>query len=397
VLLVGGNGVTELTYKQYTKSTGVGTTIVSTDKAQGLKGIHAALVDQNLTIWYTLADNSAHYYATQVDTMTAGRNIPLLKEGEGGRLSGILAVRSASKVDSSSILVRTLVSVNTSGDLLLLQEASDTKTWEVYPFYIGSQKDNIEIDGYALRIQAIPERKTDAEANVDAVAELEVVTNCQLHVVSSGYTRAVVNGRATNLTSDGAWFRTDSQGVLLLMMGTDTVACHSIHVDGYLPPNVEEDKYQPIQSPLMDPSTKVVEKLRQIRSGKDLMELKTHSGQNLVEQGALDESDADTIARNIAQLCTHLGTHIDHQSKLLKAGTLKQFFLSDLVNSAWDAFHWVQEKAQEVTDWVIKAGRKYYLLSDHQGRVLNNWSNRVIVDSNCEASGRSVRFCALHG
>ncbi|KAH8802995.1 hypothetical protein F5884DRAFT_887922 [Xylogone sp. PMI_703] len=366
VLLVGGNGVTELTYKQYTKSTGTGTTVVSADKAQGLKGIHAALVDENLTIWYTVADNSAHYYATHMDSMTDGKHIPLLKEGEGGRLSGILAVRSAlDKDDSSSILVQTLILVNTAGDLFLLQEASDTKIWEVHPFYVGSRTDNIEMDGYALRIQAVPEAKTNPEKDTDVTTELEVVAGCQLHVISSGYTRALVNGRATNLTSNGAWFRTDSQGVLLIIMGTNDVACHSIHIDGYLPPNAtgEEVKYQPIHSSLMDASTKVVKKLRQIRSGKDLMTAKTQSGQELVEPGSLSESDADTIARNIARLCAHLDTHIDYRSKLLKAGTLKHFFFSDLVDSAWAAFHWVQEKAQEATDWVIDTAKSLWTLT----------------------------------
>ncbi|RHZ67169.1 uncharacterized protein CDV56_109330 [Aspergillus thermomutatus] len=295
---------------------------------------------------------------------TNGRHIPLLKEGEGGRLSGILTVPSALENDDSnsgSILVRTLISVNTAGDLFLLQEASDTKIWEVHPFYVGCRSANIEMDGYALRIQAIPDVKTNTQKDMD----VEVVAGCQLHVVSSGYTRAVVNGRATNLTSHGCWLRTDTRGTLLIMMGTDDVACHSIYVDGYLPPNArdEEDRYQPIQSSLMDPSTKVVKKLRQIQSGKDLMTAKTQSGQNLVDKGALSESDADVIARNIARLCAHLNTHIDYQSKLLKAGNLKQFFFSDLADSAWGFFHWIQEKVEEVTDWVIDTAKSLWTLT----------------------------------
>ncbi|KAK3319974.1 hypothetical protein B0T19DRAFT_404506 [Cercophora scortea] len=360
VLLIGGDGVTAMGHKEFTRSRSPGTAVISPEQPLGLRGIHAAITNQNVTIWYTTATLSAHYYSADLDAMAAGRHVPLLKEGEGGRLSGILAARPATQPGASGdVTVNTIMSVSSAGELIVLQEASDTGMWKAQPFYVASETANAELDGYALRIQAVQDDP--------ALLGKQPVNHCELRLISSDFMRVVVNGRVATLTREGGWYDCDAQGVLLVMIKSDDGACGVVQVDGYRPPNSSDDSGQGVTSQVMDPSTKVIKKLRGITSGSKLLQARTQTGEPLVKEGFLDAGDADTIAKHISDLCQKLEQRPPNMDDYGTHAGLKQGFLpdslDDLVDTAWEFFQWAQSKAVEAWDWGVDTTKSIWTLS----------------------------------
>lgn len=365
VLLVGGDMITQYKYRQYVAPAGTGTLVTTGDKSLGLRDIHVTQSGDALTIWYTTAKNGAHYYSAPISAIDQGILTQLIPDGAGGRISGLL---STSK-DNQNVLVNTLVSVNEKGFLTVLQQASDTGMWEVQPFYTPSSTNNMEVQSFTLRIRALSD---DTSTNYS-------IARCQLHLTSSGFIEVLANRETTTLDQDGGWYETDDTGVLTIIISTEDISCHTVQVDKFKPQTGVET---PITVALLNPTQKLNTKLMVIKTGEDLANAKTQTGQNLITPGSVSAKDLDSAANMITELnksqirmdkgilatpitgrrcqfsdslrkikpillAGRLPSNLEHLAKLR---SLKDWSWS----SPWDSFMYLLEKAKDATTWFVE-------------------------------------------
>ena len=364
VFLVGGDVITQYTYDDYKKSTGTGTTIVSDSDSQlGIKDIHNAQDGDNITVWYTTSSDAAYYYSATTSSMSSGLLVQLLPDGAGGQISGRLSSKN-----NDDTLVNTLISVDESGDLTILQQASDTKMWASHPFYIPSTTDNLEIPGFTVRIKA----------HTDVISPAEEISGCQLHLTSSGFMRVQSNGSTAALDQNGAWYQADHTGTVTIIITTTDMSCHTLQVDKFQATGQDE---LALDIPPLVPSSKINAKLAAITSGQDLLNAKTQSGQDLIESGTVSSDDADTAATMIDELnkeqitmstdagntpgpklpspvskrrrnIVHIAGRLPPGRKILQRLTTADS--TDSGSSLWDYFLFLYDKAEEVESWVLQ-------------------------------------------
>ncbi|KAH8586882.1 hypothetical protein B0O99DRAFT_700518 [Bisporella sp. PMI_857] len=338
VFLVGGTNITVYKYGDYNRSTGTGTKL-STDPPSGLRDIHTARYERRLTIWYTTSDDAAYYYSTTTDAINKGKLVQLLAEGEGGQISGLLYSNN-----DKSVSVKTLVSVDESGNLTVLQQGSDTDMWETHPLFVISERDNIEVDSFTVRIKAI----SDTTSNKN-----EYTSKCSLHLSTSGYARVLRNGRAALVDKAGAWYETDHTGVLTLIIPTADFSCQTFAIDKFKAQNGHETAI----NVNINPSSKLNDKLKSIKSGKALLDAKTQSGKNLIKPGTVSEKDADNAVDMIKKLNQmHINmsspTKSDAEASLNSNTETKPKTYAG--SSPWDFFLYILKKAEAVKTWFLQ-------------------------------------------
>lgn len=363
VLLVGGDNITQYTFHQYVDAGGSGTPIATGGDSLGLKDIHVAQSGDSLTIWYTTVADGAQYYSTQISDINNGLLVPLLADGTGGQISGVLSASAG----NAKVLVNTLLSVNGQGDLTLLQQASDTGMWETHPFYTPSDTNNMKVRSFTLRIRALTDTMTLEQS----------VSNCQLHLVSSGLVHVLCNGMATTLTQDGGWYQADDTGVLTIIISTADISCHT----------VQADMFRPTQGPDIALTTTVLNPMQKVNSnlaamnltGNSLLGATTQTGKPLIDSGSITPDEANHAAGVISQLSS---TQVQMQrgivampfvdrGQIFSAETrnIKLIYLfgklpadPDLLvkittlgssSSPWDFFHYLFQVAEDVESWTV--------------------------------------------
>lgn len=305
VLLVGGDQITSFAWQQYVVPKGSGTPIATGDKSLGLKDIHLAKTEKDLTIWYTTTSNAVHYYSASLSNLDGGLLVPLLPDGAGGQVSGLLSATST----HGNVLVNTLLSVDGNGHLTMLQQATDTGIWEAIPFYTPSSTNNMEIPSFTIRIRA-----TDDGSNRD-----ENPQNCQLHLTSTAQVQVIANGVSASLTQDGDWLATDSNGTLNLIVATSDLACVEIKINGFKSQSGLEET---IPETIVNPTKKVAQNIPQFSNGEELLNAKTQTGQRLIPDGAVDKDVANQAATAISQLSVN--AQQDDKQLLANVGFKKQ-------------------------------------------------------------------------
>jgi hypothetical protein len=365
-LLVGGDVITKFDFHQYTSGSGVGTPIATGDSALGLKDIHVSPSQDSLTIWYTTIANGVHYYSAPMAALNTGQLIQLLDDGEGGQISTILVVKEA----HGELLVNTLISADQNGSLTLLQCGSDTGIWQPVPFFVPSASNNMEVPSFTLRFQA----KSD-DPN-------QPVENCQLHITASGSVEAFSNGDSATLDQEGRWYQADNFGVVSVIISTSDMASFTFQVDLF---QAQGQYATPVTSIVLNPNAKLNTKLMAIKTGDDLLNAKTQTGEPLIPSGTVSQTDADHAAELITQMNamslvmgqpsyqlkkwkdypafdipmgvtpTILGGCVPEDPAALAA------FMARLSKhdwrTGWGFFPWIYRKAKQATNWVLqKAG-----------------------------------------
>ncbi|KAK3373917.1 hypothetical protein B0T24DRAFT_527345 [Lasiosphaeria ovina] len=341
VLLVGGDTVTQFTSQEYVSPTSAGTTIIDGAATPGLRGLHASVSLQTVSVWFTTKTDSAYCYTAAVDSMASGQLVPLLAEGHGGKLSGLLQV---SGVDQT--VVKTLLSADHKGRVTLVQQAPDTKIWRKRPFYAASRTNNVALHGHATRFQPVAE-----DLNED---QQKAIGFCQLRLASTGYLRAVVNGQVAAVTADGAWFQTGYDGSLTVFSESKDVPSTLVHVTGFK--THAGDAVEIAVDGSSDPTEALVAKLRDIKTGQDLLAAKTQEGESLVPQGSISSADAGKAVGALHTLMDHLDEKkaamaLDIQKS---GGVIRpQGDVFGLLDDVWEAFNYVEEKVKDAADWVV--------------------------------------------
>ncbi|KAL2022076.1 hypothetical protein VTK56DRAFT_6120 [Thermocarpiscus australiensis] len=342
VLLVGGDQVTQFTSQQYVSPTSAGTTVIDSSATPGLKGLHASVCRQTVSVWFTTKTDSAYCYTADIASITSGLLVPILAEGRGGKLSGLLEVVSP----EDNAVVKTLLSADHKGNVTLLQQAPDTRIWRKRPFYASSRTNNVALHGHAVRFQAIPE-----DLNED---QQKAVGFCKLRLVSTGYLRAVVNGQIAAITADGDWYQTGFDGSLTVFSESRDVPSTLVRVAGF-------KSHAGVEMPISvdgssDPAEKLVSKLRDIKTGQDLLNAKTQTGDYLVPQGSISTADAGKAVDALHTLMDHLDEKKAAMAlDVQKSGVIRaQRDVFGILDDVWEAFNYVEEKVEEAADWVVQ-------------------------------------------
>jgi hypothetical protein len=396
VLLVGGDHITSFTWKQYVVPKGSGTPIVTGDKSLGLKDLHLAKTEKNLTVWYTTTNDAVHYYSASLDDLNGGLLVQLLPDGASGQVSGLLSATSA----HGNVLVHTLISVNRNGHLTMLQQATDSGMWESIPFYTPSSTNNMEIPSYTMRIRATADG-SDPDENPQ---------NCQLRLTSSAQVQVTANGASSTLTQDGIWVTTDSNGTLSLIVATSDLACVTIKIDRF---KSQVGLVKIIPDTTVNPTQKTTKNLQPISSGQDLLRAKTQTGEPLIAAGTVDPEIADQAAEAISHLSSQqtkqlltnadfkkqtrnvkFSDHVKGIAPVHLAGMLpedperraKMLSLGE-ISSPWDFFNCLFEEARSIVNWSLqKIGDAFHFVIDWLGDTF-----RFVLDS-IQAIGKAISW-----
>ncbi|RFU77335.1 hypothetical protein TARUN_4887 [Trichoderma arundinaceum] len=365
ILLVGGQNVTAFKASEYCSRTGKGTVIETGDQITGLKDLHVSLSGQTLRFWYTTDADAVHYYTTNSTALSTGTVVPLLPEGRGGQISSMLSLKSSDGTDQT--LVSSLVSVDENGNLVLLQQDSVSQLWQTYPFWYASNLNIIELQGYMLRMHATA--TTDDESSL--------IPGCWLHVSSSGVVRCIINGRHATLGPTAQWYQTDAKGVLNILLQSDDASCFTFTADAYraAKPGSPET---PLQTPVLDPSVKLIQKLDGVSTPGDVRALRKKDGSPLVSPNASDD-DVKAAADSIKVLVDQAHQRQDGSQQLFQsfkasarvatsgmaAVDARFYSAGDFLDDLEGGWHWVESKFEDAWEWGCQ------FIEDEAGKV---WS-----------------------
>ncbi|PYI24824.1 hypothetical protein BO86DRAFT_433701 [Aspergillus japonicus CBS 114.51] len=361
VVLVGGKVITALAYKDYSSSKGsAGTVIDSLKQISDLKDLHVSQTGENLRLWYTTVADAVYYYTTKTTALPEGVVIPLLAKGQGGRISSLLSSRPAD--GDSKLLVSSLLSVDETGNLSLLQQDPASQVWQQYPFWHASEETITEVKGSMVRLHTMVTNDGDGDA-------ADLLPGCWLRVSCSGVVRCIVNGRHTTLSPAADWYQTDAKGVLNILLQTDDATIHQFAADAYRP---AQKPSQPLSSaaaaaageraltdPMLDPSHKILPKIQDIKTGEQVKNLKKPDGTPLFEKAP---DDPDGVAKIFQQLVASANDlHAQEKQKLQtyhatittpsRSTPVPYGFWSDIGDAFAGAWHWLTSVAEDVWDW----------------------------------------------
>lgn len=362
ILLVGGDKITAFKSSEYVSPKKHGTVIATKDSSMGLKDIHLSTLGDALRVWYTTKADGAHYYTTKISALSEGRLVPLLADGQGGQISGLLSLRPTK--GRQDLPVSSLVSVDEHGTLLLLQQDPKSGVWQQFPFYHVSSTNVIEVKGYTLRLQA---KALSDPGDSDSGLDQALIPGCWLRVSSSGVIRCIMNGRTASLTTTAQWFQTNAQGVLNIVFATKDASCYKVSADAFRPAKTSENSsdVRLLDVPTLDPTRKIVPKLEGINSPQDLRAAKTQTGQLLISNDASNE-DVEKGAVAIKLLREQIKKFDNKDEKSFRAFKSNvvsqgqdavhavQFSIwDDIAHGFGDAFNWLLDKAKDAWDWVV--------------------------------------------
>ncbi|PYH40187.1 uncharacterized protein BP01DRAFT_410995 [Aspergillus saccharolyticus JOP 1030-1] len=381
VVLVGGKEITALTSKEYMSSKhGSGTVIDSLKNISDLKDLHVSQTGEDLRLWYTTAADAVYYYTTTTTALSEGVVIPLLAEGLGGRISSLLTSPPADGV--SKLLVSSLLSVDEHGNLSLLQQDPTSQAWQQYPYWHASVETITEVKGLMVRLHTMVANDGDGDS-------ADHLPGCWLRVSCSGVVRCIVNGRHTTLSPAAQWYQTDAKGVLNILLQTDDATIHQFAADAYRPAQKPSQSLsasageRTLTDPLLDPSHKIIPKIRGIKTADQVVNLKKADGSPLFETAPKDPghvadifqqlvASADALQeKNKQQLQTY---HATVTSPTSGSTVVPYGFWTDVGDAFSGAWHWLTDVAEDVWEWtchivddvwtfIVKIGKEVFQIA----------------------------------
>ncbi|KAM6506898.1 hypothetical protein FALCPG4_018716 [Fusarium falciforme] len=282
-LLVGGDAITLFTYRQYGVGQDIGTPVVTGSSALRVKNLLASQSQGIITMWYTTATNSVYYYTAPLASITGGQLVPLLDDRQGAQISTLLAAKEA----QGQLMVYTLLAADGTGNLAMLQCASDTGIWQSVPFYAPSDANNMDVPSLTLRFKPSSDDPT------------QPVQNCQLHIVSSGAVEVFANGASATIDSQGKWYQADAFCVVSVIVSTADMSSFTFQVDQFL---AAGGSSVVIQTEVLNSNGKLNAKLAFIQHADDLLNAKTQAGDLSIAPGSVSQQDAEQTTAMINQL-----------------------------------------------------------------------------------------------
>ncbi|RAH63727.1 uncharacterized protein BO66DRAFT_476374 [Aspergillus aculeatinus CBS 121060] len=360
VVLVGGKEITALAYKDYSShKTSAGTVIDSLKRISDLKDLHVSQTGESLRLWYTTATDAVYYYTTKTTALSEGIVIPLLAKGQGGRISSLLSSRPAD--GDNKLLVSSLLSVDETGNLSLLQQDPASQVWQQYPFWHASEETITEVKGSMVRLHTTVTNDSDGDA-------ADLLPGCWLRVSCSGLVRCIVNGHHTTLSPTAEWYQTDAKGVLNILLQTDDATIHQFAAEAYRPAQKPSQSVslssaaaaeRALTDPILDPSRKILPKIQDIKTGDQVKNLKKADGTPLFEKAPDDPDGVAKIFQKLVASANDL--HAEEKQKLQayhaaiaspnSSTPVPYGFWSDIGDALSGAWHWITSVAEDVWQW----------------------------------------------
>ena len=374
-ILVGSTQITAYTTSQYVHrpsskvKPGI---VIQGDLLQvGLKDIHVAQLDAELSVWFTNNNDAAGYY--HVDTSSSlsdGRLVSLLSEGDGGRLSGMM---TTANLGDATVSVNTIISVDESGHLTSLQQSTLAGSWDAYPLMMSTKVANFKVQSYTTRLRVMTDGNNPAG-------------NATFTLTSSGRVSAIINGKENYVDPNGITMKTDASGETTFIVATADVSSHTFQISNV---TGADGKDLAIDLQTVDPSGKSMTRLKGITDGPSLKDATTQKGNKLIDPSGLDEDTINQAGTIIKQLYDHSQTLTPGQpplksrqafkvspsfkaqqpcddSKPSNSGkelpkSIKAVTVGSVEETAGEWWHWVTQKADEAETWIIDTASRFEL------------------------------------
>ena len=333
-LLVGGNeGLRHFNVREATSRSAPGTLISSNALFKQPSSLRVAQDQDQVTVWSLSQLGELGYMRTTLANFrngVAGITTSLLPKGQVSSYSAAVSAPkkpiSGSQLAPAGPVSQTLVTNDNSGNLNVLQQASDTGLWDAHPLYLADTAKALEVSSYSFTMQGFENNKKVANAGLITIS-------------ASAQTDAIVNGKNMTLATDPTDYKLDASGELSVIVSTASLSAQSLTISGLKSSNGTSMSFS---SFTYDPSAKVIDALSKITSKETLMGAKTKSG-NLVDP-SLSTGDQDAAVTAISQMV--------QVSKDIRSGA--QTATSSTKSAANDFWHYCRQKATEAGSWIVK-------------------------------------------
>lgn len=254
-----------------------------------------------------------------------------------GGTSSFSAATALNNPDGSASMRQILVSADDAGNLTTLELDMVTGIWRREPFYTVSASRNITVKSYTITIQALDSQNAP-------------IVNGSLLIQSAASVPAVVNGKAAMLSAAGSWHRLDGNGEIALIVATLGITGQALTIQG-----IKDAKSAPVgfSSMLIDPTEKTFNSFKALKSADDLRRATTKNGKPLIDPAHMPSpADLQNAAKCFSRISdATTGLPRDGSKKVLAITTATSDSEGDLI---MDGFHWIKEKIDQVTDWIVE-------------------------------------------
>ncbi|KAH8802584.1 hypothetical protein F5884DRAFT_683783 [Xylogone sp. PMI_703] len=316
--------------------------LVSTDPL--FKSAQELIISQDstaLSIWASNQSGQLGYSHTTTDAISNLEGVLLLDEGLATSFAASVSRPVAANGNSYSW--QSIVSVDNSGNLTLLQQCLDTGIWRNEPFYVASTTSNVPVQCYTITLQAF-----DSQGMV--------LTNGTVQVSSSSQATAVLNGSSVTLTTSSSTFQLDAEGELAFIIPTSGVTGQTLTFAKLVDATGQDTGLSPVT---VDPTGKVFSVFAGIENGSQLANATTQAGKPLYD-GVEPPSSSDL---DQAVTCFHTahdaylnlsGNSAQQKLASTRHAPIRELEAESIGNELMDGFHWIKSKVDEAEDWVIE-------------------------------------------
>ena len=174
---------------------------------QSLKSLLVAEDRSAVSVWFTNKHEELEYLRGTDADLQHGIASLLVPQGQA---SSFAACISSPDLPTGSNTRQLLITNDTQGNLLLLEQSSDIGLWRKTPLYAPSSAVCTEVSSYTITIKASDTRQ-------------EPISRGWVLISAASTVSAIVNGRNVLVTQAAEWYETDSKGSLDFIIPTDSL------------------------------------------------------------------------------------------------------------------------------------------------------------------------------
>jgi hypothetical protein len=333
-LLVGcTKGIQYYAPKESTVKNAPGIPVTTSTVFQDIENIFVSQNGTRVCLWSVNARHELGYLCCTTDKIS-GTPVMLMPSGGTSSFSAATALNNP---DGSASMRQILVSDDDAGNLTTLELDMVTGIWRREPFYTVSASRNITVKSYTITIQALDSQHAP-------------IVNGSLLIQSASSVPAVVNGKAAMLSAAGSWHRLDGNGEIALIVATLGITGQALTIQGIKDANSASVGFS---SMLIDPTEKTFNSFKALKSADDLKRAKTKNGKPLIDPANMPSpADLQNAAKCFSSISdATAGLPRDGSKKVVAMATATFDSHGDLI---MDGFHWIKEKIDQVTDWIVE-------------------------------------------
>lgn len=329
-LLISGSGLSQIiSYKLF--DAGSRATIISSDLLyQTASHLTVAQTSQNdFALWFRTDDQHVLGYQRGRSDQLLDSPVPLLPSHSTADFAPLLDPTSTSQ---------SLIVLGEKNDLTLMTQSVDTTTWKTLPLMIQQLDNVMDVRAFVTHIEA---RNADGML----IAQEDYNLSC------SGWTRALVNGRESVLSSQPTAVQTNERGVITIIVPAEDITSY-VYTFGNA--NTTKEVHRLPNSYTIDPSQKVQDRLvTALKSGTSLSDINTPEGKLL--DGTAKPEDLDSAEKLLKKMPDVL-KDIKSKSTSGSLGSLNLIDYSALswISKASEWWEWLKGKIKEIDKWFVE-------------------------------------------